>query len=599
MEKVLLTIREHKKGSSLVEVILAVATFSLIAAALIGAIIYGQQSTAVAGARERASKIAEEGIEAVRNIRDSGYSNLPVDGTYGLVISGGVWTLTGSSDTTDIFLRTVTISTIDSKTRKLTVNVTWDQTEQRTNATLSLNTYLTDWTTTTPPTRRHGMFVYGDGGTTSDAIKYQIYDDTTGTWTAAANTADVDGGSTNKYLRAARVYASSTRDEKVLVSRHYNGTTQWIYSQVYNGSTGTWGNVNQLATWSATTYLDVQNFDGAYLANGDFVVIYSDNTTTPKFKKWNGSAWSTASGVAGTATPATGGIPNYISLKQRPGTNEAMAVFFDQSSDTNSLYFWIGANGTYETADWVLATEHSATAPMATKKFVDFNWSSSDPTQGAMVYTDATTDKAMNIKIWTANGSGSGSWGATAQYGTAQASNIGALSITPVKGTENFVACDKDALATPRIICMRANTSGWIAASNTTVSAATDAGIQQSFDLGFEQTNPAYGIFPYSDNTTTAKLKKFTVGTNTWDGSATNMNSSAVGVIKTTRAEPNPITDDVMLFVTDANMDVYSVLWDGTGNQLFTAPVGKAWLTHGTAGSATTDFWYDFAWDGM
>jgi Tfp pilus assembly protein PilV len=600
MQRVL-SIIKAKKGSSLIEVLLAVTVFALFVTAVSGGILYGQDSARTSGTRQRALRLAEEGLEAVRSIRDGGYSGLPVDGTYGLAITANKWTLTGSSDTSDIFTRTVVLSTPSTGKRKVVVTVSWNQGAGRTGQVV-LEGYATDWLGTTSgggPTYRKGMLVYADGGTTSDAIKYQIYDDSTGTWGAVNSTADIDGATTNKYLRRAELYSSSTRDEKILISRHYNGTAQWIYAQVYNGTTGTWGNVNQLSTWTATTFLDVKNFGGTYLANGNFVVLYSDNTTTPKFKTWNGTAWSTASGVAGTATPVTGGIPCFITLKQRPGTNEAMAVLFDTSSDTNSLYFWIGANGTYETADWVLSTEHSATAPLATKQLADFDWSSTDPTKGAIVYTDTTTDKQMNIKIWTANGAGSGAWGATAQYGTAQTNNIGALSINAVVGTNTFVACDKDALATPLIICMRADTAGWIASSNTTIAAATNNGIHASSDIGFSQLLPTYGIGAYSDNTGILKYKKYTIGTNTWDAAATSVNGTAVGVIRTARVIPNPTNKDMMVIVSDANLDIYSVIFDGTNSNMFTAPAGKAWLVHGINGSAITDTWYDFEWDNL
>ena len=577
----------RQPGMSLVEVLLAAAIFAVISTGLIGGIIYGQESTAVAGARERAVKIAEEGVEAVRNIRDSGYSNLPVDGTYGLTISGGVWSLSGSSDTTDIFTRTVNLATIDSRTRELTVNVSWTQTVQRAGS-ISLNAYLDDFVTV-PTYFRKGMLVYGDGGNSSDAIKYQIYDDSTGTWSVAAATADVDGSSSNKYLRAAKVYSSPTRNEKVLVSRHYNGTSQFIYAQVYDGTTGVWGNVVQLSTWTANTFLDVQNFDATYSANGNLTVVFSDNTIIPKSRVWNGSAWASQTSL--TTLSTSGRIPNYINLKSRPGTNEIMFAESDQANDTTSQYY----NG----SSWLAITAHGTNSTSNTKKLVDFVWSSSDTTKGVLVYTAAASDKGVTARTFTSNGAGSGTWGTAFKYATNQTNNIGSVSLSAVPGTTNFVACNKDAGATPVILCGRLSTTAWVASSNVTIASATDTGIQPSSALEFEPISAQYGVSLYSDNTTTAHLKKFNISTNTWDAAATNVNPSVVGVIKTARIETNPINDDMMLFVSDANMDLYSVIWDGTNNQLFTTPAGKAWTAHGIQGSATTDYWYDFAWDGI
>lgn len=133
----------HERGFSLVEVLLAVSVFGLIVTALFGGLIYGTQSTALAGQRARATMLADEGLEAVRNIRDENFSNL-TDGTYGLTISGNQWTLSGAQDTTDIFTRSLAISSIDSNRKQITATVSWQQTPQRTGS-VALTTYLTNW----------------------------------------------------------------------------------------------------------------------------------------------------------------------------------------------------------------------------------------------------------------------------------------------------------------------------------------------------------------------------------------------------------------------------------------------------------------------
>src|SRR3989338_3981762 len=116
------------KGFSLVEVILSSAVFVLLVTALSCAYLYGQESTALAGNLARASMLTEEGLEAVRNIRDggNGVANL-LNGTYGLTTTGNIWNLSGSSDTNGIFTRSVTISNVDSKRKLVTSNVTWQQ----------------------------------------------------------------------------------------------------------------------------------------------------------------------------------------------------------------------------------------------------------------------------------------------------------------------------------------------------------------------------------------------------------------------------------------------------------------------------------------
>ena len=131
------------RGFSIIEVILATALFVLIAIALTNILIYGEQSSASAGTRARAVFLAEEGLEAVRNIKDTSFSNL-ANGNYGLAVSGSKWIFSGTSDTTGIFTRIINIATVDSSRKTVTCTVTWQQTPQGTGSVV-LTTRLTNW----------------------------------------------------------------------------------------------------------------------------------------------------------------------------------------------------------------------------------------------------------------------------------------------------------------------------------------------------------------------------------------------------------------------------------------------------------------------
>lgn len=112
------------RGFSLIEALLAATVFGMVATAVIGGIVYGRAATAQSGDRARAVMLAEEGIEAMRNIRDAGFSNL-VDGTYGLAQSGNQWVTSGSSDVNGIYTRQVTVATVDSVRKNITTTVSW------------------------------------------------------------------------------------------------------------------------------------------------------------------------------------------------------------------------------------------------------------------------------------------------------------------------------------------------------------------------------------------------------------------------------------------------------------------------------------------
>lgn len=131
------------RGFLIVEVLLASSLLIIAITAFVGAIIYSQESTSVAGGISRASFIAQEGIEAVRNIRDESFGNL-TDGTYGLLVSNHQWILSGNSDTTDVYTRQINIGTIDADRKLITSTITWPQTAQRTG-NIVLTTELTNW----------------------------------------------------------------------------------------------------------------------------------------------------------------------------------------------------------------------------------------------------------------------------------------------------------------------------------------------------------------------------------------------------------------------------------------------------------------------
>lgn len=102
---------------------------------------------------------AEEGMEAVRNIRDRDYLDL-VSGSYGLSFSSDTWSLVAAPETIDAYYqRTVLIEdvyrdgsnniaaegTLDPETKRVTVTVTWNWKGVLPKDTV-LSTYLTNWT---------------------------------------------------------------------------------------------------------------------------------------------------------------------------------------------------------------------------------------------------------------------------------------------------------------------------------------------------------------------------------------------------------------------------------------------------------------------
>ena len=593
------------KGQSVIEIILASAMFVIVATSITGVIMQSYRTNSMSDEQVVASQYASEGMEAIRSIRNQSFAALTNTTSTGVKIStGGVWSLNGASSTYDKYTRTISVTstyrdgsgnittstgTLDTSTKKVEVTVQWTGASGDQKSVV-LTSYMTNWQEpiASASSSSGGMLVYSGGGTTSDTIRYRLFDGTA--WSATSTTADVATTTTNRYVRAIHVFASATRNEKIVISRHYDGTSQYIYGQVYDGATDTWGNVIQFSTWAATTYLDVQNFAGTYLANGNFMAVFSDNTAIPKMRVWNGTTWSAQTSLTSLST----GNPVYITLKNRPGTNEVMAVFFNTGSDAVSQY--------YSGSAWSGRTSHATTAPSATKRYVDFDWSSNSSTTGAIVYVSGTTAKIMSVKIWLANGSGGGSWGAAGTTAT-QANTVGPIAIRGRNGANEFHACNKDTLAIPTIVCRKitfvATTTTRITPTNPIIATSTDTGIQRSYGLDFENSG-LYALAVYSDNTAVPKFKKYNASSATWDANATAIDVTpfTVGIIKTARVVQSVRgTDDMMVLMADESSDLYTVMWDGANNAMYTTPADMAFKEHGVNGALTTDFWYDFAWD--
>jgi hypothetical protein len=139
------TKRGTQSGFSVIEVLLAATIFGFLMTGLIGAVVYGRNSTAAAGDRGRAMQLADEGIEATRNIGRAAFANL-VNGTYGLTQSGSplAWAFSGTSDVSGIYTRQIVITTPSTNRRAIASTVSWPQPNGST-ATVTVTGQLTNW----------------------------------------------------------------------------------------------------------------------------------------------------------------------------------------------------------------------------------------------------------------------------------------------------------------------------------------------------------------------------------------------------------------------------------------------------------------------
>lgn len=144
-------------GATLVEVLVAIALTGIMLPAFAEAILTSDAARPNAERRLQADALEREAMEAVRVVREAGWSNVSTAGTYHPVQSGNTWTLTSGSETISTMTRQITISDVrrdatgaivasggtnDPSTKYVVATVSWSTPYP---GSLSENTFLTRW----------------------------------------------------------------------------------------------------------------------------------------------------------------------------------------------------------------------------------------------------------------------------------------------------------------------------------------------------------------------------------------------------------------------------------------------------------------------
>jgi competence protein ComGC len=583
---------KDQKGFLLIEIILAIAIFAMLSFVALSAFIYGRDATVVSGNNMIASEIVNESIEAVHNISDSNYLNLSnyTNGTtYYLQQVGTQWSLSSSPTLINGIYTPAVVFTAGpiSDSRQVTVTVTWKEDITR-NGSLSATTYMSNWSagTSNPVQTRTGLLVYANGGDTKELIEYQLLQ-STGTWTNPSPLPAFDPKTDNEVAESVKLYPAQTGDDKVMIARLYDSSKQYLYGMVWNGTS--WGNVQLLTSWSSSGFDASGNFSGSYMANGTFVAVYDDDTNTPKYNTWNGTAWSTQGALPAISSDKSD-YPESMIVEARPGANEAMVVMLGADNETVASFY----NGT----SWSANTTLAASGTSGSTKNVDFAWSPVNSLQGAAVFTNSATDQSLQFSIFTDNGKGSGSWGSTIST-TAQPSGSQSVTnsiIAQPLASEEWIGCDKDNLSTQHIYCYTLKPSGVTNPTNQTVASNGNDGEQQSADLGYGLLSGTTGLIAYSNDTSSTQLKTFNSSTNTWESTALAAPNASTTIYKT-HIIPEPGSNDAMVLMIDGNDNLYSIMYNATNNTYYTTPTDFAWTIHNADGPSIDSKWFDFAWD--
>ena len=581
------------KSISLIELLLAMGIFSVFMVGGLGFIVMGDRTSVMQEQNSKADSLVTQGLEVINFIKKTQWSTLIAD-DYGISMSGGVWILVPDQDVTDgLYTRKINISDvyrddlenivdgatgeIDPNTKKITVEVSWNKNGQVQTATNT--SFITYWEQDVP-SHYGGMMVYADFSGNDDILKYKLFN-VSGTWSTEKTVPDFNVPD-NQDTRRIEVYASPIRDEYILISKHTEAG-QFIYAQVYNGATDTWGNVVQLAGYGDNTNPNTRNFDGAYLSDGRFLAVYDDFTYTPKSRIWNGTSWSSQSNIGNLGFL---GYPVWMQVKAKPNSTRALYVVRDAMQRTITFLY----NG----SSWGSQTSQGTYSSGFSIENISIAWNRFSGNRFALMFNEAS-DNNPNIRIWNDSSS---SWSSNVEN-VSVGSRAKIFEIADDPKRDQFLGCVKDLNQT--IDCLKTGyTPSW---TNTfQIASNTNNNEARSFSLGYESLSGELALAVYSEGATDEekkfpKFRTFNPVSNSWSNqqSMSNLGPDGSNALNTVRVLPSPTSDDMFVLMADGSLDLYTVLWDGKTNDFSNKP-GASLKKHGIYGSDRADFWYGFAW---
>lgn len=136
---------QDRPGVLFIDVLIGLAVFGVIVSGVVYALLFSQQGMLEGGDRIRSVYMNNRAVEAVRAVRDAGFSSI-TEGAYGVALgSGGTWVLVASGTTTpDGFTTTVTITEEASDRFSVRTHTSWDLGIDRTGSSVVV-TDITDW----------------------------------------------------------------------------------------------------------------------------------------------------------------------------------------------------------------------------------------------------------------------------------------------------------------------------------------------------------------------------------------------------------------------------------------------------------------------
>lgn len=312
-------ISKYQKGFSVIEILVAIGIFAVIAIGIVPSIVQTFTIARLGDNETDATLYTQEALEATRSIKNQAWSGL-TNGAHGLTSGGGVWAFSGTNNIKGIYTRSITVSDVyrdtsgnlltsgcanqlDLNAKRTVAATTWNSSPTRAN-NVTLEAYFTNWKKTAfgnwaSPSQESSADVSGnqDGekiqvqGSYAYMIRstgspnFIIFDISASTPVAVGSLA-LTGNPTNIYVLGRYVFVSNQDNAEEL--QVIDACTPSAPTQV--GSFNAAGNADAGGVFASGSYAYIVRSNSA---DDEFIII---NVTTPSAPTLTGSFNLTAAG---------------------------------------------------------------------------------------------------------------------------------------------------------------------------------------------------------------------------------------------------------------------------------------------------------------
>jgi hypothetical protein len=408
-------------------------------------------------------------------------------------------------------------------------------------------------------------------------IYYQVWDGTG--WGIEQSSGNITTAGDNiRHLRAVR---SDDGGKVGILFKTWDGANQQWLGAVYRYAANDFVSTSTLGSAQGDgTNNHLLTGCIASLSGGEFFVIRNDNTSDGAIAfSWNVTdGWTSEGTVPGTTGVGKMVVMNGCYLARRPGTDNYLLMTFDEDSDVGSIYY--KGSSVYSNSGWTTWQEHADEEEDADNYVGEAYFDPSDNTQGALYYSDSTSNNYAYAKYFSCTGS-------SINYGAAQASPNsspddwgndfvhGEFAPDPTSvGLAYFVGRDIGGElnvylldASSSIIAWATTTGGDNISTGNLYSETNDS--QKPFATYFYEGGKGLVVGNYN----TSHIPFYSVITTAANSvAATSAVENATADLWTrVRLYDDPNEDELLAIFQNDDIDYVSAFWDGGNDQFYSA----------------------------